>query len=138
MALDHVPSKGFIHRDIKPENLLFDAQSNVKLADFGWSQFSKPNEIRNTFCGTLDYLAPEMIEKSHKHGKAVDIWSVGVLCFELLTGMSPFTPREPGKNEKLVEEQTYKNISGVKYNFPPKFPEEAKDLVSKILVKDPE
>ena len=70
-----------------------------------------------------------MIEKSHKHGKQVDIWSVGVLMFELLTGLSPFTPKDAGKNEKLIEEMTYKNIASIKYTFPSNFPSDAKDLV---------
>jgi len=48
--------------------------------------------MRTTYCGTLDYLAPEMLERSHSHDHAVDIWSVGVLTYELLTGMSPFSP----------------------------------------------
>jgi len=52
----------------------------------------KPNEIRQTFCGTLDYLAPEMLDKNRQHDHTVDIWALGVLCFELLTGMSPFAP----------------------------------------------
>ena len=65
------------------------------MADFGWSNFLKPNnnDQRTTFCGTLDYLAPEMLTAEHKHDFGVDIWSVGVLCFELLSGISPFAPK---------------------------------------------
>lgn len=90
----HNNNPGIIHRDIKPENILLDANNQVKLADFGWSNFLPKNnkDVRETFCGTLDYLAPEMLEIEHKHDHTVDIWSVGVLCYELLTGLSPFAP----------------------------------------------
>ena len=83
-----------IHRDIKPENLLLDKNNKVKLAgilmfsiDFGWSNFS--NKPRKTYCGTVDYLAPEMIDKSG-HDERLDIWCIGVLVYELLTGKTPF------------------------------------------------
>lgn len=95
MALQYTHSKGIIHRDIKPENILMDVNGSLKLADFGWSNFFMPNskDLRETFCGTLDYIAPEMLEKKHKHDHNVDIWAVGVLTYELLTGMAPFSPR---------------------------------------------
>lgn len=65
------------------------------MADFGWSNFlPSAKDVRETFCGTLDYLAPEMLEKGHKHDFTVDVWSVGVLAYELLTGLSPFAPRD--------------------------------------------
>ena len=72
-----------------------DHLGNLKLADFGWSNFLPDGKsYRNTFCGTLDYLAPEMLDRSHKHDHTVDIWGVGILCYELLTGMAPFSPKE--------------------------------------------
>jgi len=76
-----------IHRDLKPENLLLDKKGNIKLCDFGWS--SREQDVRNTFCGTLDYMAPEMLEKG-KYDYHVDIWSLGVLLFELVHGVAPF------------------------------------------------
>jgi len=64
LSLKEIHGKGIIHRDIKPENLLLDEKDTLKLADFGWSNFLKPDgkSVRETFCGTLDYLAPEMLE----------------------------------------------------------------------------
>lgn len=105
-------TSNIIHRDIKPENLLLDSNSVLKLADFGWSNFLKPkeNQVRETFCGTLDYLAPEMLEQSHKHDFAVDIWSLGVLIYELLTGKSPFSPQENQFNPEYVDVRTRENI----------------------------
>lgn len=77
-----------IHRDIKPENILF-INGKVKLSDFGWSSIK--NSVRHTFCGTRDYLAPEMILKSG-HDEKLDVWTIGILTFELLTGKAPFSP----------------------------------------------
>ena len=79
--------KDIIHRDIKPENLL-NSGGVIKIADFGWSAHS-PSDRRRTFCGTLDYLAPEFVRRE-EYGKGVDIWSVGVLAYELITGNPPF------------------------------------------------
>lgn len=75
------------------------------------SNFLKPDQKRNTFCGTLDYLAPEMIEKTHQHDVGVDVWSVGVLTYELSTGTAPFSPFDlTGKKQEEVEEETKSNI----------------------------
>lgn len=90
-AVKCMHEKGIAHRDIKPENILIDDKGNAKLADFGWSRFILPQAKRTTYCGTLDYLAPEMLDKDHKHDTKVDLWAIGVLIFELTTGMSPFS-----------------------------------------------
>ncbi len=138
-ALAYIHSKKIIHRDIKPENILLDRLDNAKLADFGWSAYENPFGKRQTYCGTVDYLAPEMASPDHKHDHRVDIWSVGVLIFELLTGQSPFSPSLPSKamTTAEIEHITKKNISTKKFNFPADFPLQAKDLVKKILVLDP-
>lgn len=76
-----------IHRDIKPENILIDKEGRVKLADFGWSNFFE--EERVTYCGTPEYLAPEMINKAG-HDHTIDLWNLGILLYELLIGSPPF------------------------------------------------
>jgi serine/threonine protein kinase len=62
-ALEEIHSKKIIHRDLKPENILLDEEDNLKLCDFGWSTYLSPNELRKTYCGTLDYMAPELHQR---------------------------------------------------------------------------
>ncbi|CAN6456873.1 unnamed protein product [Victoria cruziana] len=90
-ALIYCHGKHVIHRDIKPENLLVGVQGELKIADFGWSVHTF--DRRRTMCGTLDYLPPEMVE-SREHDASVDIWSLGVLCYEFLYGVPPFEAKE--------------------------------------------
>lgn len=141
LALDYLHKRSIIHRDIKPENLLLsDGSRNatLKLADFGWSNFEDSQKKRQTYCGTVDYLAPEMADRQHKHDRGVDIWCVGVLIFEMLTGKAPFSPgQKPGISVAQAQRQTKKNIIKLNYNFPNDFPMFAKDLVKKILTLDP-
>lgn len=87
-ALIYLHKHDVIHRDIKPENLLLGNANQLKIADFGWS-VHEPVSNRTTLCGTMDYLSPEMV-KGEPHTKTVDVWSLGVLMFELLTGSAPF------------------------------------------------
>eukprot|EP00616_Rhizochromulina_sp_CCMP1243_P001428 CAMPEP_0118972094 /NCGR_PEP_ID=MMETSP1173-20130426/8519_1 /TAXON_ID=1034831 /ORGANISM="Rhizochromulina marina cf, Strain CCMP1243" /LENGTH=299 /DNA_ID=CAMNT_0006921611 /DNA_START=21 /DNA_END=920 /DNA_ORIENTATION=- len=126
-ALRYCHQKHVIHRDIKPENLLLGYEGELKIADFGWSVHA-PSSRRNTLCGTLDYLPPEMIE-GRDHDEKVDLWSLGVLMFEFLVGNPPF--------EAEGHTQTYRRISRVDLKFPEFMSEEARDLVARLLVKDP-
>lgn len=79
-----------IHRDLKPENLLLDSNECIKICDFGWCV--KGTDVRTTFCGTLDYMAPEMFSRGG-HGFEIDLWALGVLLYELLHGTAPFTAK---------------------------------------------
>ncbi|NXO15081.1 AURKA kinase, partial [Oriolus oriolus] len=126
-ALSYCHSKSVIHRDIKPENLLLGSNGELKIADFGWSVHA-PSSRRTTLCGTLDYLPPEMIE-GRTHDEKVDIWSLGVLCYEFLVGKPPF--------EATTYQETYRAISRVEFKFPPFVTEGAKDLISKLLKHNP-
>lgn len=107
-ALIYCHGKKVIHRDIKPENLLLGLQGELKIADFGWSVHA-PSLRRKTMCGTLDYLPPEMIE-GRTHNEKVDLWCIGVLCYELLVGNPPF--------ESASHNETYRRIVKVDLKFP--------------------
>lgn len=109
-ALLYCHGKHVIHRDIKPENLLIGLNNDLKIADFGWSVHA-PGDRRGTLCGTLDYLPPEMVE-GVRHSHHVDIWSLGILCFEFLYGSPPF--------EAAGHSETYKRILRVDLSFPEK------------------
>ncbi|XP_052818818.1 aurora kinase A-A-like [Mya arenaria] len=126
-ALKYCHSKKVIHRDIKPENLLLGMTANLKIADFGWSVHA-PSSRRTTLCGTLDYLPPEMIEGSY-HDETVDLWSLGVLCYELLVGKPPF--------ETESNTETYRKITKVDVRYPSYMSEGARDLIGKLLKHNP-
>jgi aurora kinase len=126
-AFQYCHSKHIIHRDIKPENLLLGAHGQVKIADFGWSVHA-PTTRRNTVCGTLDYLPPEMVE-GRDHDETTDIWSLGVLLYEFLVGTPPF--------EAEGHSATYRRISRVDLRIPHSVPEDAQDLIRRLLVKEP-
>ncbi|XP_077191847.1 aurora kinase C-like isoform X2 [Paroedura picta] len=126
-ALIYCHAKKVIHRDIKPENLLLGLRGELKLADFGWSVHA-PSLRRTTLCGTTDYLAPEMIEGS-PHNENVDVWCVGVLCYECLAGYAPF--------EAATRLETFRKIREVNITFPSWVSDGAKDLITKILNRTP-
>jgi aurora kinase len=91
-ALRYIHRKHIIHRDIKPENILLGLHGEIKLSDFGWSVHA-PGNRRTTYCGTLDYLPPEMIvprTPGKSYDDKVDLWALGVLAYELLVGEAPF------------------------------------------------
>ena len=92
----HQRNPPILHRDLKPENIVFH-NNNLKLADFGWSNHK--DDFRNTFCGTPDYLSPEMIMGTG-HDSKLDIWTVGILIYELLHGKPPFSPDKHLKDRR--------------------------------------
>ena len=118
-----------IHRDIKPENVLLTSGMQAKLTDFGWSNYMQGDYKRTTVCGTPIYLAPEMINNTG-HDEKLDIWCIGVLLFELMTGVQPW---------KGTDVNTVKmNISRLRINWPKNMDRKAGDLISKILRYNPE
>ncbi|KAM1088509.1 CBL-interacting serine/threonine-protein kinase 5-like [Malus sylvestris] len=132
-AVDFCHSRGVSHRDLKPENLLIDENEDLKISDFGLS--SLPEQLRNdgllhTQCGTPAYVAPEVLRKKGYDGSKADLWSCGVVLFVLLAGFLPF------QDENLMK--MYRKIFKAEFECPPWISTEAKRLISKLLVSDPE
>lgn len=125
-AVKHLHLNCIVHRDIKPENVLIDSEGTIKICDFGWCV--KGEEARSTFCGTLDYMAPEMI-KGQNHSYEIDIWALGVLLYEMLHGYPPFQGTK--ESEKCF------NIANCKYKFGDWVSNDAKDLIKKMIQKVP-
>ena len=116
------------HRDLKPENLLIDEKNILKLCDFGWA-VKLNNDKRTTFCGTVEYMAPEMIKKQ-KYDETIDIWSLGILLYELVHSYSPFCSKDSdiaSIGDNIIQKHLcFKK--GLSYEY--------KDLIKKILNKD--
>lgn len=129
-ALKYCHAKKVIHRDIKPENLLIGIGGQLKMADFGWSVHA-PSSRRTTLCGTLDYLSPEMVH-GKTHNEKVDLWSLGVLCFEFVVGKAPF------ESQSGSYDDTYHRISKGIYFIPQFVSDLATDLIRRLLVVNPE
>ncbi|XP_046680607.1 ribosomal protein S6 kinase beta-1-like isoform X2 [Homalodisca vitripennis] len=129
LAIEHLHSLGIIYRDLKPENILLDARGHVRLTDFGLckEQIEEGN-VTHTFCGTIEYMAPEILTRSG-HGKAVDWWSLGALLYDMLTGAPPFT----AANRK----KTIEKILRGKLSFPSFVTARSRDLVRKLLKRTP-
>lgn len=129
LAIEHLHLIGIIYRDLKPENIMLDRTGNVKLTDFGCVKESASDEINYTFCGTVEYMAPEILNRSG-HGKEVDWWSFGILAHDMLTGAPPFT----GGNRKVITDRVLKSKLQLKKYLTPN----AKDLLKKLLNKQAE
>lgn len=125
-ALLYLHQHNILHRDIKPENILLDHHRNIKLADFGWSVHDPLNR-RKTSCGTPEYFPPEIVRRQ-TYDCSADLWCLGIFCFELLVGSTPFASKENA--------QIYSKIAAGKYSIPDTVPPEAKELITSLLQKD--
>ncbi|POG78396.1 serine/threonine-protein kinase [Rhizophagus irregularis DAOM 181602=DAOM 197198] len=129
-SLKYVHERHIVHRDLKPENLLIDKQGVLKLADFGWATYVQDftNSSLKTICGTLDYLAPEMV-KRQSYNEKVDVWALGIICYELLVGVPPF--------ESIGFPLTIQRIVLDEVMIPDYVSKEARDIIIMLLQKDP-
>ena len=128
-AVYYLHSNNIIHRDIKPENILISADNKLKLCDFGWAK-ELTLENRSTFCGTMEYMAPEIVG-SENYDYSVDIWSLGILLYELLFGHSPF---KANTTNNIIQ-----NIKSHELNYDNKnLSNSCKDLIQKLLEMNPQ
>lgn len=127
LAIEHLHGMGIAHRDLKPENILLDNEGHIALTDFGFAK-EMGTEISKTFCGTLEYMAPEILLKKG-HDKSVDWWSLGILMYDMMTGKPPFRHNNQGTlTQKIIKE---------KARMPPFLSREAHSVIGGLLQKDP-
>ena len=140
-AIAHMHKNYVAHRDLKPENVLIsETDGQLKVADFGWAVHTPPgHSTRYTFCGTPEYLVPEMVSGSG-HGMGVDLWAMGVMLYEFIAGKTPFVGKcrpiremDDDQIEYAARTATYNNIKNFKGDL--KIPKSSPNYVSSGVVK---
>eukprot|EP01061_Rhynchopus_euleeides_P047033 TRINITY_DN9223_c0_g1_i1.p1 TRINITY_DN9223_c0_g1~~TRINITY_DN9223_c0_g1_i1.p1 ORF type:complete len:810 (+),score=241.63 TRINITY_DN9223_c0_g1_i1:396-2825(+) len=135
LAIAHLHENNIIHRDLKAENLVLDKDGHCVLTDFGFAKTVLAHEHNTTRCGTLPYMAPEILKQSPMgYGFEVDWWASGVLLFLLLTGCYPFWDSDPRETMKQIVNRKIKLNT---FPMRPKLSEEARSLVLRLIEKDP-
>jgi serine/threonine protein kinase len=129
LAISELHRRGIIYRDLKPDNVILDIDGHSLLTDFGLSKEGVLDNVSAmSFCGSIAYLAPEMIRRQG-HGKAVDWYLFGVILYEMLTGKPPYYN---GDRKILLY-----NIENAKLKIPPRLSDEAKNILKRLLKRDP-
>lgn len=131
LAIGHLHNKDYIYRDLKPENILLDSKGYAKLTDFGLAKFLKIEDRALTFCGTPEYLAPEVILDKGCNRPA-DWWSLGILVYEMIYGIPPFYSRSVQKMYKNTIKKGLKFKKGIECS------DEGKDFIAGLLIKKSE
>ncbi|EMD33614.1 hypothetical protein CERSUDRAFT_56613, partial [Gelatoporia subvermispora B] len=128
-ALEYMHSKGVIHRDLKPENLLLDDDFRIKITDFGTGKvLGTGDERTKTFVGTAQYVSPELLEDGET-SKSSDLWALGCILYQMIAGKFAF--------QGLTDYLTWQKVKRLEYTFPEGFDEQAKDIVQRLIVRDP-
>ncbi|KAL1744928.1 Pkinase-domain-containing protein [Schizophyllum fasciatum] len=129
LAVAYLHEKGIVHRDLKLENVLLDERCRVKLGDFGFTREFERGSLMETFCGTTGYASPEMLQGRKYQGPEVDVWSLGIILYTLLTGTLPFDDDDEGVMRDMI-------IRG-EFEDPAWLSLEARDLLKNVLQQDP-
>ena len=129
-GLQFLHTNNIVHRDIKPNNILIDSNNNIKIIDFGVSKILKKGEIMKDYCGTLSYMAPEIIERKGYEGYSCDIWSAGVILYYMISGQRPFNTKKDDEIEKLILKGEYKELNN-------NISKDVKDLINRMIVINP-
>ena len=128
-AMDYIHKKNIAHRDIKLENILLKSNYEIKIIDFGFGMLNPEKKLQKFFCGTPNYMPPEIAEKKPYVGQLADMWSLGVLVYKIFCADFPFK----GKDEK----ELYKSIKSGKFSYAKYTPEYAKKIIGSLIVLDP-
>ena len=129
-AMSYLHSNHMAHRDIKLENILINGNNDIKIIDFGFGMISPENETQHFFCGTPNYIPPDIAVKVGYKGDKADLWSLGILLYKMIVGDFPFK----GKSEKDL----YKSIKTGKFIFPHDISDDAKKVICNLIVLKPE
>lgn len=137
IALESLHNMDIVHRDIKPENVLLDGVGHLVLTDFGLAkEVTGLGDQAHSWCGSEDYMAPEILARKQHTGKPADYWAYGVFIYDCLCGQPPFSPlHEKGK---LTRKRLHERILKCKYKLPPYLTPQCHSLLRKLLTKDPE
>ena len=133
-GMNYAHLKGVIHRDLKPSNVLLDAEGNPRLADFGIAKISQSNTdlTGEKVIGTLSYMAPEMFRKSEQITSAVDIYALGVMLYQMLTGEVPYS----GDTAQIVGAHLHQAVPDIRQKRPD-LPVRVQDVINRAMAKDP-
>mmetsp|Transcript_7334 Transcript_7334/g.11491 ORF Transcript_7334/g.11491 Transcript_7334/m.11491 type:complete len:240 (+) Transcript_7334:1088-1807(+) len=133
IAIGYLHMKGIVHRDLKLENILLDQDGYIKIIDYGLAKMLTDDQEATSFCGTPEYLAPEMVNQTG-HDKSVDWWALGVLIYEMLIGVTPFFNKN--KNMLLMKIKNAKVIFPDRKKYKIDYSDEIMDLIIRLLDKD--